>query len=233
LNSVSKIFTARDILEKCIFLRFKIIKQDMMVMTKYSLSGIIFFLLTLSINAQEKTDNLWNIKLCYSRINKNYTLQYGNIGEITSEGNYRINRLFETGLYAGYSNTKSEQDFSDCGVTGTSRTSSHVLSYGVNSYFHLSSLFFKDNSRLGIRIIAKPGGFFIFAKEGYNPKGHCFTFRPGLGIDYRLFRKMAVFGEYVYGFGDGKYRAFEFENEGVAGYKNHIGSFRFGINIPF
>ena len=200
---------------------------------KCLLWGILFLPAFCSINAQEKTTNIWNIKFGYSRINHNYNLQYGNVGEITVEGNYRIYKLLETGLYAGYSNTKSEQhDFSGGGVIiGTSRTTSHVLSYGVNSYFHLSSLFFKDNSRLGIRIIAKPGGFFIFAKEGYNPRGHYFTFRPGLGIDYRLFRKMAVFGEYVYGFGDGKYRAFEFENEGVAGYKNHIGSFRFGINI--
>jgi hypothetical protein len=73
----------------------------------------------------------------------------------------------------------------------------------------------------------------MFSKKGYEPRGHHFTFRTGLGIDYRLFRKMGVFGEYVYGFGDGKYRAIKsgrFIDTEVA-YQKHIGSFRFGINI--
>ena len=200
-----------------------------MVMTKYSLSGIIFFLLTLSINAQEKIGNSWNIKLGYSRIN-NYSLAFGNIGEFSVESNYRISKLFETGLYAGYSKCHpSKREYLGGGISGEAVQNSHVLSYGVNSYFHLSSLFFKDNSRLGIRVIAKPGGIVIFAKEGYTPRGHYFSFRPGLGIDYRLFRKMGIFGEYVYGFGDGIYRSNDVEIPQV--FKKHIGSFRFGINI--
>ena len=201
--------------------------------TSLFISFIIFFLFSSSINAQEKTDNSWNIKLGYSRIN-NRSLFSGNFGEFSMESNYRLNKLLETGLYAGYTTCGSgKKDFSDDGThIGMEGNSAPVLSYGINSYINFSSLFFPDNFRLGFRVIVKPGGFIIFSQEGFEPKGHYFTFRPGLGIDYRLFKKMGIFCEYVYGFGDGKYRAIDGIGDFLIPNQKHIGSFRFGINIP-
>ena len=183
-----------------------------------------------NINAQEKANSQWNLRFGYSRIDKHRYEHRYNLGEFTVEGNYRVNKLIEAGVYAGYTKIFPAKEYTIETKTESylvqSDILSSVLSYGINSHFHLSSLFLKENSRLGIRVIARPGCFFVFADEGANPQGHYFTFRPGLGIDFRLFRKMGFFGEYVYGFGDGIYRAYE-----EAGSKNHIGSFRFGINI--
>ena len=182
-----------------------------------------------NINAQEKANSQWNLRFGYSRINH----QWCNLGEFTVEGNYRVNKLIEAGVYAGYSETMQKKVlYDEYGfINGTRYIDASVLSYGINSYFHLSSLFLKDNSRLGIRVIARPGCFFVFADEGATPQGHYFTFRPGLGIDFRPFRKMGIFGEYVYGFGDGTYRACKDDNGWGTDNKKHIGSFRFGINI--
>jgi len=77
----------------------------MVMVKKCLLWGILFFPAFCSITAQEKTTNNWSIKFDYSRINHNYDFKYGNVGEITVEGNYRTYKLLETGLHAGYSNT--------------------------------------------------------------------------------------------------------------------------------
>jgi len=202
------------------------------------MKSIVFFIFLFpvffSVNAQEKTNYPWNLKIGYSRIN-NYS--FGNIGELSIEGNYKANKWIETGLYAGYTTSLAEHlYYSDDGhITGFGYETSPVLSYGINSCFYLSSLFFEDNFRLGLRIIMKPGGFYMFSQEGFEPRGHHFTFRTGLGIDYRIFRKMGLFGEYVYGFGDGTYRAMKGDRgmRTEVAYQKHIGSFRFGIHLHF
>ena len=211
-----------------------IIDKLFYVMNKKMILLIILFPFAFCLNAQEDDFSKWNIKVGYSRINSSKRF-FENIGELSVEGNYRINRLYETGLYAGFSTTQSKKIL-EPGVEGVSSDlifslPSEVLSYGVNAYFHLSSLFLKENSRLGIRLIAKPGGFFVFAREDYKPSGNYLTFRAGLGVDFRLFRRIGIFAECVYGFGDGVYRAFD--AWGHLDYRKHIGSFRFGMNFPF
>ena len=210
-------------------------------MNKKMISLIILFPFAFCLNAQENGFNKWNVTIGFSRIN-NHCFEYGgNIGELTVEGNRRINRLLELGLYTGFSTSKTKFQFrpGDFQISSTP-----VLLYGINSNIHLSSLFFEDNFRLGLRIILRPGGFFMFTREeGYEPaKGHYLSLRTGVGVDFRLFRKTGIFAEYSYGFGDGKYRAVksykvsgarrQFFIRDVA-YKNHIGSFRFGIKIHF
>jgi len=199
---------------------------------------IFLFPAFFSANTQEKHSDNWNVKIGYSRIN-NYSFTNGNIGEVSVDGNYKLNKWLETGLYAGYSKCGSELEEYWGTVFGTNFQSAHVLSYGVNSYLHLSPLFFSDDFRLGFRIIIKPGGIIVFSSEGHEPNGHYFTFRPGVGIDYRMFRKIGLFGEYVYGFGDGVYRARDKDGlmpgRDMFGNKpenpKDIGSFRFGISI--
>ena len=72
------------------------------------LVSFLFLLqVSLVLNAQENEYHSWSMKLGYSRIN-NYEFSRGNIGELTVEGNYRINKLFETGLYTGFSLSKSK-----------------------------------------------------------------------------------------------------------------------------
>jgi len=201
---------------------------------KFYTSFIALFILFpafFSANAQEKTSDNWNVKIGYSRIN-NYSFTSGNIGEFTVEGNYKLNKWLETGLYTGYSTGISEgEEIINNGRKIGGIETSPVLSYGINSNFYLSSLLFSENFRLGFRVILRPGGFIIFSKKDYDPSGHYLTFRPGVGIDFRLFRKMGIFGEYVYGFGDGIYRADWYYSRRMRGEQKHIGSFRFGISI--
>ena len=213
------------------------------MMNRKIISFAILLNVVFCLNAQENDFSKWNIKVGYSRIN-NHCFQYGgNIGELTLEGNHRINRLLELGLYTGFSTSMSKFEFPDGGGFQLSYNIP-VLLYGINSNIHLSSLFFEDNFRLGLRIILRPGGFFMFTRdEGFEPaRGHYLSLRTGVGVDFRLFRKTGIFAEYSYGFGDGKYRAVksykvpgarrQFFIRDVA-YKNHIGSFRFGIKIHF
>jgi hypothetical protein len=193
--------------------------------------GILFSVFYAS-NAQEKNERKWNLAIGYSWIN-NCTLSDFNIGELSIEGNYKINKWIETGVYAGYSICMSEREtrISDTEYSGSYRIS-QVVSYGGNFYLHLLPLVFEKDTRLGVRVIMKPGDAVIITKEkGAKPRGHHFTFRAGVGMDYRLFRKMGIFGEYVYGFGDGVYRARGKYGDPVEGEK-HIGSFRFGIQVP-
>lgn len=189
---------------------------------------IILFIILFDVNAQTQASNgIWNAKMGYSRIN-NWPFRNGNIGEFSLESNYRVNKWFEAGLYTGFSLSKSKKE----SYNETDYKTTHVLSYGINTNFYLSSLFLKDNTRLGIRVILRPGGFFIFSDEGFEPGGHYFSFRPGLGIDYRITKKIGVFGEYIYGFGDGNYRAIDMKAD-LMGYKENIGSFRFGASFRF
>jgi hypothetical protein len=152
---------------------------------------LVTFIILFPAIAQEKANNSWNLKIGYSRIN-NYSLQLGNIGEFSVEGNYRVNKWLETGLYTGFTTCQVWEDYfnTDGILIGRGGTNAFVLSYGVNAYFNLSSLFFGENFRLGIRAIMKPGGIIVFTNDGYEPKGHYFTFRPGVGNDYRIFKKM-------------------------------------------
>jgi hypothetical protein len=74
---------------------------------------------------------VWSIKFGYSRIN-NCPFRYGN-GEISAEGNYRMNRLAEAGIYAGYTKCWSERKiFSNGRHTETDGATSQALSCGVN-----------------------------------------------------------------------------------------------------
>ena len=209
-------------------------------MKKFLLLIFFFVLSSHYAGAQEKSSNPWMLTIGYSRINNHSFTRDGNLGELSIGGNRLINKLFDVGMYAGYSSSKSQEVepiYDEGGSIVGSATSfapSQVLLYGISSNFYLSSLFFKDDFDLGLRIIMKPGGFYMFSDDAHIPKrGHYFSFRVGAGIDYKLFRKMGVFGEYSYGFGDGKYRAIkggQFIDTEV-GYKNHIGSFSFGIKI--
>jgi len=177
------------------------------------------------LNAQEEVKNRWNMKIGYSRID-NCQFSDGNIGDLTVECNYRISKFFETGFYTGYSLCRQKRISPDDGIFSTN---ANVLSYGINSYFLLSTLFLKDGSMLGIRVIAKPGGLYVYSHEDCKPHGFNFTFRTGLGIDLRILRKTGLFGEYVYGFGDGIYRD-NWEKWEITDRK-HIGSFRFGLHF--
>ncbi|MDR1171745.1 MAG: hypothetical protein LBL24_04750 [Bacteroidales bacterium] len=189
---------------------------------------IIPFFIPFGVNAQTQSNkDIWNVRAGYSRIN-NWRFRSGNIGEFSIESNHRANKWFEAGLYTGFSLSKSKKE----SYNETDYKTTQVLSYGINTHFYLSSLFLKDNSRLGFRIIMRPGGFIIFADNGFVPGGHYFSFRPGLGMDYQITKKVGVFGEYIYGFGDGNYRAID-KGEDSTGYKENTGSFRFGISFRF
>jgi hypothetical protein len=202
-------------------------------MKYYFLSLFFLFSILYSSYAQEEVNRKWNLAIGYSMIN-NFTMFNGNLGELTIEGNRKLNKWIETGVYAGYSTCRSEKKIIENGeVTGGSHTTSQVVSWGIHAYWRLSSLFLEENSRLVIRMITKPGGIIIIPKEaGAEPSGFHVTFRAGAGIDYRLFRKMGIFGEYTYGFGDGIYRARDEFGFLLNTPQKHIGSFRFGINIP-
>lgn len=179
------------------------------------------------IFAQEKSDmdtRNRSLKFGYSRIS-NWTLEDGNFGEFTVEVNCGLKKYLDIGVYAGWSLTETEMKEDN----ETSFNNTSVVSYGVNSYFYLMPLITGKRFRLDVSLILKPGGFFVLSKTNYSPKGHYFTFRPGIGVNYRIFRGTSIFAEYLYGLGDGKYRAIKGWPDNEIGYKNHIGSFRFGV----
>lgn len=194
---------------------------------KYFIFLLLSVIILHGISAQEKPDMdhcKWNLKIGYSRIN-NWSMSSGNIGEFTFETNYRLKKYLDVGVYAGWALTKTEMREENFG----SFENDDVLSYGINTYLRLIPLITGKESRFGVSLIIKPGGYYIFAEKNYHPQGHHFTFRPGIGIDYRIFRKAGVFAEYLYGLGDGKYRVIKGWPDDELGYKNHIGSFRFGV----
>ena len=185
-------------------------------------------LIFLSVEAQEKNvvANGWTMKFGYSRINS-WPFRKGNIGDIRLEGNYGFLKYLEAGVYCGATLTKTSHDDG----TGENYNNYPVLSYGINANIQILPLVFKDKkTRFDLYTSVKVGGYYIFAPKGYYPDGGGLTTSVGGGLVYYPFKRLGIYSEYGYGFGEGVYRAI---NEYDYPHDKNVGSFRFGLTFRF
>ena len=163
------------------------------------LSILTLGLASISFGQSSFLNNRLNFKLGYSKI-PSLSRYNGELlkGTLWLEGNFGHSKLFESGVYLGYTN------FSDMYITEnhqiiTSPKISNAFFYGVNTNFHIMPLFnFANEPRIDVYISGKAGfGSFISPKHFFL-SGTSFDAGVFGGINYYIFRRLGVYAEYGY-----------------------------------